>query len=344
MNDLTTSPAERIRAFAAAVRDELADLPEDDIDDLVGGLVGDLTDQAADSGGDIELGDPVEYARELRAAAGLPERADAPMSTLPWHARLSGWIGRLPARIRSSAFGAWLLDLLGALRPVWWVARGWILYAFVGLSLGWDIWPRNTVAWIGVIIAVLVSVQWGRGRWLPKNPLRHIATVASIAAVLLIPWTLGEISNRATSFNAYDDMEYLPPDGLLLDGAQVGNLFVYDRDGMLIDGAQIYTGKGTPLNLYGKQSRDVQNGWDDQGDGTFTVPERDLAGKPLWNIYPLQVAPLDEKTGEADSSQAQAPTPPFVRAPQRQESLEPTPTASPEPTLLPTAAPETPAS
>ena len=131
MNDTTLTSAERIHAFAGAVRAQLADLPSDEVDDLVEGLVGDLTDQAADHGGEIELGDPVVYAQELRDAAGLPERGPGTSVKAPWHVRMAASAGRFAGRVRSTVFGAWMLDLLVALRPVWWVLRGLVL---AGLS------------------------------------------------------------------------------------------------------------------------------------------------------------------------------------------------------------------
>lgn len=327
MNDTTTPSAERIRAFAAAVRSELSDLPEDDVDDLVGGLVGDLTDQAADSGGAIELGDPVAYARELRNAAGLPERSDA-AAPPPLTQRLRAGVAGYASDIRSSRFGAWLLDLLIALRPVWWVLRGLALYGlFWAMFFRWDLShlpPERLAVLVGL---VLLSVQWGRGHWLPKNGLRHIRTVASIIALIALPVMAAQVLQP----QYVESGEYVP-EGLLLDGVQVENLFVYDQDGNLIDAAQIYTGRGTPLNLYGANSLANEFGWE-QEDGEVTVPSTDLRGEPLWNVYPLTVAPVDPTTGRPDRNEAKSPTPPFLRAPQR--AVAPTPSPTPGATTDP---------
>ena len=46
----------RATEFAEAVRSNLADLPAEDLDDLLDGLQADLTDRLADGG---DLGDPV---------------------------------------------------------------------------------------------------------------------------------------------------------------------------------------------------------------------------------------------------------------------------------------------
>ncbi|RMI02417.1 HAAS signaling domain-containing protein, partial [Cellulomonas triticagri] len=76
-----TGPA-TVADYAAEVRTHLADLPQDQVDDLTDGLEADLADALADPTGrpadmppglTARFGAPAEYARELRAAAGLPD-------------------------------------------------------------------------------------------------------------------------------------------------------------------------------------------------------------------------------------------------------------------------------
>src|SRR5688500_15363497 len=77
MSTIDITPLEAdIAAFAASVRRHLDDLPSDEVDELVDGLPADMADQAADSGLDFTLPDAAAYAEELRAAAGLPPRAE----------------------------------------------------------------------------------------------------------------------------------------------------------------------------------------------------------------------------------------------------------------------------
>ncbi|MCW2853652.1 MAG: hypothetical protein JWM84_3316, partial [Nocardioides sp.] len=76
MNDALHTPARpEVEAFVADVRARLADLSDDEREELLGGLEADLSDQVAD--GAVVLVDPAAYAAELRAAAGLPERTPA---------------------------------------------------------------------------------------------------------------------------------------------------------------------------------------------------------------------------------------------------------------------------
>ncbi|MDA4894853.1 hypothetical protein PFZ55_49135 [Streptomyces sp. MS2A] len=348
MNDTTLSAADRIRAFSERVRAELSDLGEEEIEDLAGGLVADLTEQAADGGGEIALGDPVAYAQELRAAAGLPERTTAPPKP-GLRERATAWRESTAAAVRGSRFGAWLLDLVIALRPVWWVLRGVGLYALLAgivqfgprTLIGQSGFGSHVLSWLLLLGVVLLSIQWGRGRWLPRNAFRHLRTVASVVAVLVLPFAAGQLATMVVNGenNAFaGDAEYQVPGGLLLDGTQVGNVFVYDRDGNLVDGAQLYTDKGTPLNLFGEQSRDMNDSafWGWSGEDHVLVPFFDAQGRPVWNAFPLNTAPFDPGTGTADLDRTSVPQPPYLRAPER-GLLSPAPTPVPTPTT--TAAP-----
>ena len=338
MNDTLTSIDDQIRAFASAVRAELSDLPVDEVDDLVDGLVGDLTDQAADSEDDFQLGDPGEYAQELRAAAGLPDRV-TDQKRMPLQQRVSAAF----ALVRRSSAGEAFANFLAAVQPAWWVLRGVALYGIIGnmLSLG----PRTLsgrhsfesmlLAWILLTIIVFISIQWGRGVWVPKAMKRALNIVLSIIAVLVIP--LGWASLTQPQHPVY--VETFLPGGLQLDGIQISNLFVYDAEGTLINGAQIFTSRGTPVNLFGEQSADSTDaspwgGWSDEG---MVVPFIDPQNRPVWNMYPLQVAPLDESTGNANLDNIVSPAPPFAQAPQRSiEGTVSTPTPTPVDPATPT--------
>jgi len=80
MNDTTVGSlgvADDVAAYVREVRSELVDLPAEDVDDLTAGMEADLSELAAEAGGDLfaRLGSPSRYAAELRSAAGMPERS-----------------------------------------------------------------------------------------------------------------------------------------------------------------------------------------------------------------------------------------------------------------------------
>lgn len=322
MNTTEIPLDERIRTFAESVRAHLDDLPGDEVDDIIIGLVADLADQAADGEGELELDDPAAYAAELRSAAGLPDRAES-VKRDPLRVRIAARRRAWNDSIRRSAFGAWLLDLLVALRPVWWVLRGLGMFAVASVMLGfyssgtggWFL-PESPWEWIVMLVLVLVSVQWGRDHWLPKNALRYMRTVVSIIAVIMLPFVLGSIVTPRVEWVSEDVYEQ---PGLLLDGVQVGNVFAYDANGELIDGVQLYTDKGTPLNLFGGTIEDTGDdgwygfGWN--GEDTVRVPFQDTRDSDVWNIYPLREARVDPNTGKIRSATIKDATAPFVRAP-----------------------------
>ncbi|MEV4736939.1 MULTISPECIES: hypothetical protein [unclassified Microbacterium] len=351
MNDTVASTDEQVRSFAAAVREHLDDLPADELDEIIGGLEADLADQAADNDGVLDLGDPAAYAAELRAAAGLPPRSEHSRSTIPLRERAAAARRRMIQGVRRSPLGAWVLDTLLALRPVWWVLRAFGLWASVALVIAlvppfpygpMDRWavPDSPLGWLALFGLVVLSVQWGRGRWLPENPLRHIRTAASIVALLMLP---AVVSSLTTPEVEYVGDEY-PPSGLMLDGVQINNIFAYDADGEPIEQVQLFTGKGTPLNLYGESGGQVITDEDYepvrtedgsiqefglQDDGVrATIPSKDYRGRPVWNVYPLDEADMDTRYGMPDLSTLAPPRPPFQKAP----SVTPTPGPTPTPT------------
>ena len=126
MNDTMHQPD--VAGFVAQVRARLADLTEEEREELLGGLEADLAERLAE--GEADLGDPVAYAAELRAAAGLEARPRRG----PWPSRCARAAGRpvtelLDARRRARR---WWPTNRGSpsgrspwhLRPLWWFSPG----------------------------------------------------------------------------------------------------------------------------------------------------------------------------------------------------------------------------
>src|SRR5690606_29393851 len=119
----TTVDIEQVTEFARTVRGELADLGPDVIDELTDGLEADLADKLADG---EPLGDAAAYAAELRAAAGV-----APASRLTVVDNVRANLADLRSRLEGVAkhpMVAAVIAFLVALRPLWWVLRGWALF------------------------------------------------------------------------------------------------------------------------------------------------------------------------------------------------------------------------
>lgn len=348
MNDTDVSIDEKIRSFAASVRGHLDDLPEDELDDILGGLAADLAEQAADNEGVLELGDPAEYAEELRSAAGLPPRGEA-VKRAPLRARVREWRTGVANSIRRHPFGAWVLDFLVTLRPVWWVLRGFGMYvvlvilsgmgplAFFFFTPDTTPLPSSPISWLLLLGLVIVSVQWGRDRWLPKNRLLHVRTVMSVIAVIVLPLATASVLNPRVE---YVDTGGYVPQGLLLDGVQINNIFAYDAEGNPIERVQLFTGKGTPINLLGS-GYEESSYWTQDDGWTASIPFRDYRDRPVWNIYPLDEAEMSTTTGEPNKSTISRPDLPFLKAPALE--IEPSPTPTPTPGTTDPQPAETPA-
>lgn len=328
MTTLTARPD--IASFAAAVRAQLDDLPADDTDDLLEGLEADLTDQADEAGEDFVLPDPAEYAAELRAAAGLPvRRARSVRRTLT--ASVADRARRAVAAVRSTRFGAWLIDTLVALRPVWWLVRAFVLamliaplintYGYTGVDLLDRVRALTVNIWGVVLLGslLLLSVQWGRGAWAPARWLRVVRRIVNVIAAIAAPFILlgllsaGQYAISSSYANQQQFDPYVP--GLSLDGQRVRNIFAYDAQGEPITQVQLFDQNGTPLTTVGQSG--AQDEWDYYfygGGGPSPVAETAIGRLPVWNVFPLR-----EAAGSWDAPQdpmgARAPAFPFAAVP-----------------------------
>lgn len=355
MERSTLAPDASIAAFAAAVRASLNDLPAEEIDELVEGLESDLLDQASDSGEDFTLGDPDVYAAELRSAAGIPPRSAKTNDGQRLSHTISEWSTTVwrstVERMRRNAAAAWVIDLLISLRPVWWVARGWALYAIIAPILGvgfltaYQFGPTSNVIGAALLTAFIVlSVQWGRGRWAPRRWIRGLRFGVSVVAAILLPFLLGWTvdAKRLEQASQMYAPDYTVP-GLAVDGERVRNIFAYDSEGNPITNVQLFDQNGTPLTTVGRESVDSSWEWDyyfEGGGGPLPLPWTTPGRVPVWNIFPLREAvPTYEEDGSTDVSDAAVPDFPFTQVPAvgglSSPAPNPRPPSSPEPSATP---------
>lgn len=148
---------DRVTAYAAAVRAHLDDLPPEQLEDLTDGLEADLAEALEDPLAPAAAGDHVldltrrfgpaaAYADELRAAAGVSPRSGGRRRRLvalrdgvvAVHRRATGSARRVVAPLLAVPLVRWLVDQAVAMRPLWWVVRGWAVYVIVvGISTVW---------------------------------------------------------------------------------------------------------------------------------------------------------------------------------------------------------------
>ncbi len=327
-----------VAEFAAAVRRALADLPPDVVDDLVDGLEADLVERSLDDGG--ALGDPVAYADELRTAAGLGSRRGS---------SLLGGVGtevrRLPERVReraaelrgrTPALGK-VVDFLAVLRPVWWVLRAWLVYLPVGAPVGGPL-PNTPLEWLLLGALLVVSVQFGRGRWLPfrwmRGALLVVNVVAAIASPFAVAWAAAAAAPLPPSYGVSEVQQ-----GLVDNGRPVSNVFAYDADGRPLTDVQLFDQDGQPLVAVADPTAAVSG---DGGEGNL-VPNADVVGRPGWNVYPLHrlaADGLDDQGRVRPDAITRLPEAPFATV--KPLLADPTPTATPAPTPSATPAPSGP--
>ncbi|WP_244930398.1 hypothetical protein [Nocardioides sp. W7] len=325
MSEPTTTARPDVEAFVAQVRARLADLGEDEREELLDGLEADLSDQLAD--GSTDLGDPWLYAAELRAAAGLPEAGRArraghllPRAADVEHAldqareRWSDLLGRFPAQVG---------EVLAALRPAWWVARAWVAVTLLDQSTGpWErisMVPSFAVTGLGLVLllaAVTVSTLLGLGRlWPGSGPARTLGArlvligLNSVAVVVLLTFSFSSGTYFSSSSTPWGEGVYRgepvhPRDGLRLDGTPVRNVFAFDAQGRQLTGVQLFRANGDPLQVTPRAtisrergSRTVGCGWlngSTQLFNVFPLPQREQRRGTCAGIAPEGAGPVTE--------------------------------------------------
>ncbi|GIG38639.1 hypothetical protein [Cellulomonas phragmiteti] len=337
--------AQDVRTYAAQVRAALADLGPEHVDDLTDGLEANLADALADDRrahrGTLadEFGAPADYAAELRAAAGLAPGSGGQRTGGAVDRALRQLVGSVRdiegttlARLRATRWFPGVEDLLVALRPAWWVLRGWalahLLLQMVGAEQGAFWLPSSSGGWVLLLLAVVASAQWGRGEWRtgPRwgRVLRFASGVLALAAAILL-LTLPQ-AHRDDVARAQGWGDRPVEDGVVVAGERAFNLFVYDADGRPVEGAQVFDQAGRPVTTepYGGDRWRQQEYWPDgAGDPLFHVGVPGPNGETRWNVFPLHSvpgwawadsgAPLDV-TDEDVRGEVLAPSWPFAAA------------------------------
>lgn len=349
MNTITSTDAlsAHVRGYAQAVRLHLADLGPDVAEDLTDGLEADLTEAVLDDGVasadgaagtqafDLaaRFGPAGEYAAELRAAAGLPAAAPAvragrgPVRLVAdaWRVVAERW--RTAWRPLTSTPGwAAALGFVRSLAPAWWILRGWVVAQVLLASFAVSeiaLWPETTPGRIAVVAAIVVSVQWGRGRWLPRWAWfpRVVAVASVVAGLLAFPlvarveadsrpmaagytdynsgWTDGFNDAQVTAAGSGSATNGTVTDGVWVDGMQVSNLFAYDAAGNPIRDVQLYDDRGRPVRtIDGAATWDTWSVPDVAGDWSFQ-PAIASDGRTRWNVFPLRGVTAEQLGGTA---------------------------------------------
>ncbi|HRN30260.1 MAG TPA: hypothetical protein PK890_11260, partial [Terrimesophilobacter sp.] len=144
--------------------------------------------------------------------------------------------------------------------------------------------PDNIAGQLILCAVVVISIQWGRGRWLP-NRLRWAPRASNIVAGIAV--VMLTMMATAGSFSAASPVIVSSPYGfgLWYDGNEVQNIFAYDAAGQPLQFVQLYTEQGAPLTTLGARADDTWAHY--RSDGSRLVPPVSDAGSTAWNVFPL---------------------------------------------------------
>ena len=234
MQTLTDST---IEDFAASVRLELRDLPKSVIEELTGDLESSLQERRDDEGEDFQLGSPIEYATELREAAGVspkPARARAFSSKL-FVASVESWF-------RKNAMTRAVLEFGISVRPLWWVLRAVIAWVLLGGLLS------STTSWLVLTIFVFLSVQWGRKKWFTNRFFAALLLPLNLLAIVLLVPAQDSVLRSINSVNAEIDYgQAISNSGLNMDGNPITEIQAFDEKGDLVTGLTFKDSSGNTL-------------------------------------------------------------------------------------------------
>ncbi len=331
-----TSTTTQIDQYYERVRAALGALAPDVRDDLLEDLPDHLAEVLAEGEGSLRdrLGEPEDYAAELYAAAS----GDGPTGAAP-HRLQAGWAraaelangfdlraGRLVGYPR-------LTELLRAMRPGWWVLRGWIVAEWlVGRNDRWNIVPKiggSSLVGFAFLLALIAASVWIGQRSLRFTdwPRRLMLIASAIIAV----WALVSLTNNVgTSYSYGGPVNDVGPysDGT---GADATDVYVYDQNGNQVPGARLFDQNGNPIQI---GSGTCQNGDIAPGTGPDGTAQS-------WT-YPLCPAdpgpfrsgpgPLPA-TATATASASASTAPPSSTSPTGTSKTSPTAAPSGKPTV-----------
>jgi hypothetical protein len=284
MTTTSTPIAPEVRLFLAKVRAQLADLDPDEVREITDGLEADLGELVAERG-PSSLGDPEEYAGELRLAAGLPTPTGGVAARPGLGARVSAVLDRAAA---ASARAAGRLPfetgpVIGWLRPTWWIVRGWTAAQLVAVvaSQGFGLGGYHLGAlvavphlrgagWLLVLGATALSLAVGTGKvwpgrsrtWGARVVLLAINAVLGVGLLAAVStWGDSSPASGAVYGRAYNDgyqdaareietpPYYASQAGVYSDGRWVSQIFPYDAEGRPLVGVQLFDQAGKAISV-----------------------------------------------------------------------------------------------
>jgi hypothetical protein len=326
-----------VMTYAAQVRAALADLPREQVAEVLEDLDQHLAEVAAEEGVSLvaRLGPPEAYAAELRRAALLAPPAPQPSGRGGFVLRtLRADLDRL-AQVPGVQEAR---DFLPELRPAWWVLRAaLVLVVLNALGGGSGLLPLGPVLGLPLLAAaVVLSVRLGR-READAPPSGHarrltlgLNTGLGVLALALF-FGLG-LSRDSEPVYADHSSPYGDGRTTLMheDGTPITNLFPYSPDGQPLSGVLLYDQDGRPVDNLATTTFDgeeiqpvVVPGSPPRPGNAYPQEQQVMTYDDMGRPVPVPVRP------------APAPSPTPSPTPAPAQSPEPSPTATPAPAPVP---------
>ncbi|TDD21010.1 hypothetical protein E1218_21565 [Kribbella turkmenica] len=242
-----------------------------------------------------------------------------------------GLVDQIPPNVRS--------ELVTIGQPVWWVARG-----AIGGGGFFALFGAGAVAVVGAVAGAAVSIWIGRRtqqdrRWLwyvvPLNIVAAVAVPAFLSAAYM-----GASFGFLNDYGDYSSSSSYTPDGLVLNGTPVSNIYPFDAQGKQVS-VRLYDQEGNPIALR-LEDCEASYGRTDRDSTSNVVPHRVITGDESGNFgeepncRDTDKAPFVPPPAPATATPAPTPTgTPSASASSTPTGTTPTPTPAPGTTPRP---------
>jgi len=279
-----------VEKFISEVDAYLQDLNQSLREDILREVRENLEARAEDNEAELTLPNSLEYANELRQAAGLEPVA---LQKTP----LRSFLSQIQIRLRANRLVLVLAKVLAPLKPLFWLAMAISTFGFIQLFVLGDVLyfgvPSNleqSLLWIAIVLAAL---WFGAAKFEPL--MKRIRTIGLVFT--FIPMSIMFYGITEDAVNTVDELvngnPALRTTGLIYDGQPVTNIFPYDAEGNLLENVRLVDDLGRPLNSSAEDL--VTPVVVDLEDGNTVItgylrPSRGTDGGEVWNVYPLKAA------------------------------------------------------
>lgn len=279
-----------VEKFISEIEEFLQDLGPELREGILREVRENLEARAEDEKGELSLPNSLEYANDLRQAAGLEPVA-------PQKRVFKDFVAGIRERLDYSPVANAVRNFLRPFKPLFWVAIGISSYSLLEhYIIGDDGYlgiPSTLEQWLLWVAVILFAVWVGAANFGPL--LRRIRAVA--LAVAFVPMAIMFYGLSENTIQLSDELVNGNPasrtTGLIYNGLPVTNIFPYDADGNLLRDVRLVDDQGRPLNssvekLVTPVVVELEDG--NLVTSGYLRPSKGIDGAEVWNVYPLKAA------------------------------------------------------